>query len=213
MKNRKSIRLKEYDYSRVGYYFVTVCTNHHRELFWEESNRRGTIPCALNDNCVERNRGLLNAGGSVVQQYWENIPRFHPNVEIDEYVIMPNHVHGILMIEDDREKLINRDMKGAQGIEPVRINNQNKFQKIIAGSVGSIIRGFKSGVTKWYRNNTDVQIVWHRNYYEHIIRTENDLARIRKYIRENTIYWQYDEYNPQKNMYGLDESSPRADAP
>jgi putative transposase len=90
---------------------------------------------------------------------------------------MPNHVHGIIeLVKNDNEK-------------PV-----NKFQKIIPYSIGSIVRGFKIGVTKWFRTNTDIKIVWQRNYYENIIRSEKSYQRIREYIINNPKNWHGDDF-------------------
>ena len=101
---------------------------------------------------------------------------------MDEFVLMPNHIHGII--------IINESPIGVQNIEPLPTN---QYQHIISGSIGSIIRGFKLGVTKWSRIHTDRQIVWQRNYYEHIIRNEEDYFMIREYIRTNPQNWEKDE--------------------
>lgn len=95
---------------------------------------------------------------------------------------MPNHVHGIIIITNN---------VGAQNFVPP----QNQFQKIIPRSIGSIIRGYKTGVTKSFRQNTDIHNVWQRNYYEHIIRNENILDKIREYIINNPLQWQFDREN------------------
>ena len=110
----------------------------------------------------------------------------YPNVNLDEFVIMPNHVHGIIVINDDNVEV--------QNLEPLRKQRQNKFQHIIPRSLGSIVRGFKIGVTKWFRQNTDVYTLWQRNYYEHIIRNAAELYHIRKYIIENPLKWNDDKY-------------------
>ena len=167
--DRESIRLKNYDYSSGGMYFITVCTHKHECLFGEiQKNRRGTIFCALNER------------GKFVEQCWGAITQHYNNVVLDKYIVMPNHVHGILFIKNN----------GVQDIEPLR----NEYQHIISGSIGAIIRGFKIGVTRWFRENTNIQIVWQRNYHDHIIREEKDLNRIREYIMNNPLKWQDDEY-------------------
>lgn len=107
------------------------------------------------------------------------------------------------MHENKTEKSTGIENKRVQDVEPLRIKCQsveypqkNKYQKIIPGSIGSIIRGFKIGITKWYRKNKDIHTVWQRNFYEHIIRNEVDLNRIREYIINNPLNWDLDNENP-----------------
>ncbi len=152
-RGRRSIRLKDYDYSQVGIYFVTICARDRECLFGEIINEEM----------------YLNDLGRITQRCWEEIIIHYPKAELDEYIIMPNHLHGIIFIIDDSV--------GVQNIEPLR---QNRYQHIIPGSVGAIIRGFKIGVKK-----NCGQTVWQRNYYDHIIRNENSLEEIRNYIYSN----------------------------
>ncbi len=176
--NRRSIRLQGYDYSQSGAYFITICTQNRASLFGH----------------VVDGKMILNDAGMATQQCWLEIPKHFPNTILDEFVIMPNHVHGIIVITD-----INPPNVGVQNFEPLQIESpriepkQNYYQKIIPGSIGSIIRGFKIGVTKWFRQNTDVYHVWQRNYYEHIVRNQMELKRIREYIVNNPVNWQNDE--------------------
>lgn len=163
--HRRSIRLKGYDYAQPGWYFVTVCTYKKTILF-------GDVDCGAI---------ILNKAGNIVEQCWNDIPNHFPHVQLDQYVIMPNHIHGILVIND---------IVGAKNVSPLQ---QNKFQSP-SKTVGSIVRGFKIGVTKWFRSNTNIHDVWQRNYYEQIIRDENDLNRIRRYIIENPLKWRNDAY-------------------
>ena len=179
---RRSIRLRGYDYSQEGGYFVTICTKDRACLF-------GTI--------VE-NKMQLNEAGRFVDDCWKQIPTHFPRVILDEYKIMPNHVHGTIMIEGN---------VGVQNLEPLQKSlrepthepPENKFQHIIPNSIGSIVRGFKIGVTKWFRQNRQVHVVWQRNFYEHIIRNDDSLNRIREYIMYNPIRWAADRDNPNGN--------------
>jgi len=164
--NRRSIRLKGYDYSQNGGYFITICTANRLCLFGE----------------IIDGEMVLNEFGNIVDKCWLEIPKHHPSVRLEEYIIMPNHIHGILVIHDDI---------GVQNFEPLRI--ENKFQKIIPHSIGSIIRGFKIGVTKYFRQNTDIYNVWQRNYYEQIIKDDISFDTICKYIINNPINWEVDE--------------------
>lgn len=165
-RNRKSIRLKNYDYSSSGGYFITICTCNRKHLFGK----------------IIDGKMILNDGGKIAQQYWLEIPKHFPNAGLDEFIIMPNHVHGIIMIHNHVR---------ANYYSPAKFKSPSK-------TIGSIIRGFKIAVTKWFRFNSNVYIVWQRNYYEHIIRNENELNKIREYIVNNPLQWQYDRENPRR---------------
>ena len=171
-RDRKKNRLEDYDYSQDGYYFVTICTKNMVERFGE----------------IRDDKMILSPIGEIVDQCWQAIPEHFPNVELDEYVVMPNHVHGVIVIEN------NNDV-GVQNFEPLH-DKINKFQHIIPRSLGSIIRGFKIGVTKYCRNNNCGNVVWQRNFYDHIIRNERSLTRIREYIHNNPSQWASDRNNP-----------------
>ena len=184
--HRRSIRLKEYDYSQPGWYFITLCTNNREMLFGD----------------VIAGKMVLNDAGVFTTECWRDIPGHYPDVCLDEFIIMSNHVHGIINISENDEnrnagaKNVRVQNVRVQNFEPLQ-NHGNKYQKIIPRSIGSIIRGFKISVTKWFRQNTDIYTVWQRNYYEHIIRNEPELNRIRQYIIENQIQWQNDKYFPR----------------
>ena len=164
--HRKSIRLNGYDYAQEGWYFITICTKDRLYLFGN----------------VKNEQMVLNKYGKIALEKWDEIPHHYPNVVLDEFIVMPNHIHGILQISGVQ------DIVGVQNIEPLQIR-KNRYQHIIPGSIGSIVRGFKIGVTKWFRQNTDIHDVWQRNFWEHIIRDENDLNRIREYIQYNPAKW------------------------
>lgn len=145
--HRRSIRLRGYDYAHAGAYFVTVCT-YNRDL-------------------------LLQAQGvqEVVSSTWHALPVHFPAVALDEFVIMPNHLHGIII------------MRGAASSAP---------------SLGQVVRAFKSASAIEANKvlNRSGQPFWQRNYYEHIIRNDHDLNRIRQYIRDNPLAWDEDPDNP-----------------
>jgi len=185
--HRRSIRLQGYDYSQPGIYFITLCTQNHECLFGEILN--GEM--------------RLNEFGKMTQQCWLEIPHHFPHVKLDEFVIMPDHIHGIIILND---------IVGAKNFSPQPSNNfspqpSNNFspqpmptpqQNITpfrspSKTIGSIIRGFKIGVTKGFRQNTDIYVVWQRNYYEHIIRNKVELNRMRQYIIDNPKKWKTDE--------------------
>ena len=170
---RRSIRLKGYDYNQAGAYFVTICTHDRVFLFGQ----------------IENGEMTSSEPGHMVEQYWNEIPAHFPHVELDAFVIMPNHVHGILLITEP---------VGAKNFSPPpppRPSPQRQ-RPGTSKTVGSVIRGFKIGVTKWMREHTLIPNVWQRNYYEHIIRDEADLNRVREYIAANPARWDEDDENP-----------------
>ncbi|MFA5701239.1 MAG: transposase [Desulfuromonas sp.] len=122
----------------------------------------------------------LNDAGRMVHQCWDDIPYHFPYVTLDQFIVMPNHIHGIIIIT-----------------HPVGAKNFSPMPKCgTSRTIGSIIRGFKIGVTKWAKGYTDMDKVWQRNYYEHIIRNDDDLRMIREYIQHNPQHWADDELHP-----------------
>lgn len=184
-RNRCSLRLKEYNYSQAGAYFVTVCTKGRGYLFGDVVN--GEMG--------------LNECGENAEKCWREIPAHFPHVKLDEYIIMPNHTHGILLIIDTvGAKNFSPDndlskIAGAKNFSPLHDNIRPRGT---TKTIGSIIRGFKIGVTKWARQKMYINDVWQRNYYEHIIRDEKDLNRIREYIKNNPLKWTEDRYYVEK---------------
>jgi putative transposase len=177
--HRRTIRLAHYDYTRNGAYFITICTHRKCNLFGEIV---GDDP-----SCSEM---VLNVAGANAERCWVQIPSHFPYVEIDEYVIMPNHVHGIIIITDGGRR-------GTACRAPTN-DSIERFSKPIAGSIPTIIRSYKSAVTRTINevNRVSGVSIWQRNYYEHVIHNDNDLYDIRKYIRDNPLSWTNDEYNP-----------------
>lgn len=176
--HRRSIRLKDYNYSQEGAYFITICTHNRACLFGEINNspQRGTKFCAPAHDCF-----FPTDGGKIAEQYWLAIPKHFPHIVLDEYTIMPNHVHGILIMN--------------VGVRNFGFLPKNKFQKIIPRSIGSIIRGYKIGVTKWFRQNAQHGLVWQRSFYEQVIRNERHLHALREYVRNNRFNWSKDGEN------------------
>lgn len=165
--NRRSIRLRDYDYSQEGAYFVTICTYQQELLF-------GTI---IGDKLYP------NAYGLIVTEEWKQTANIRKNVKLDDFVVMPNHFHGIILINS----------RGVLQYAPTYTILRSPSQ-----TVGAIIRGFKSAVTKRIKvilGTRDI-FIWQRNYYEHVIRNEDELNRIRLYIRNNPMQWQFDRENP-----------------
>jgi REP element-mobilizing transposase RayT len=178
---RRSIRLKGYDYTQPGAYFITICTHNRANLF----------------GAVVDGEMRLNEAGRIAEQCWRDIPAHFPHVALDAFVIIPNHVHGVLWIVDDDIGI------GAKNFSPLPLRpSEPTFPpwppRGTSRTIGSVVRGFKIGVTKWFRQNTSVYAVWQRNYYEHIIRDDRVLDTIRRYISENPLRWHLDRHNPDR---------------
>lgn len=166
--HRRSVRLRDYDYSGDGAYFVTICVAGRECLFGEAAG--GVV--------------RLNDAGLVVAECWQAIPDHFPQVELDEFVVMPNHLHGIII----------NDGRGTA----CRAQIEESFGGPVAGSLATIIRSFKSAVTKrinTLRDNPGVP-VWQRNYYERVIRHDRELDGIRQYIADNPAKWETDDNYP-----------------
>jgi len=167
--HRRSIRLPTYDYTSVGAYFVTLCV-HGGE-------------CQLGEVVDEEMQ--LNEWGQIAWECWQAIPEHFDHVEPDVFVIMPNHVHGIVTIAGT---------VGAQHAAPPPQPQAN----VRPGSLGAIVRSYKSAVTKRINRLRDTPGVpfWQRNYWEHVIRNERSLLRIREYIQNNPARWPEDQLHP-----------------
>ena len=162
---RRPLRLEGYDYSRDGAYFVTVCTAGRRNLFWEDAAvGAGPRPA----------RPPLNAYGELVAQIWAALPDHIPNLILEQFVVMPNHIHGLLRIEGDRA-----------GLEPAP-----------TVPLGEIVRQLKTFSARQINQirGTPGAAVWQRGYHDHIVRDEDDFLRIWSYIEENPLKWELDRY-------------------
>lgn len=162
--NRRSIRLSGYDYSQPGYYFVTICIHNRKELF-------------LGD--ISDGKFVENAFSAIVRTCWNDLPKHYQNVNLDEFIIMPNHVHGIIRIVDD--------IAGA-GFKPAPTVNKKRH------GLPEIIRAFKSFSSRRI-SETGQLFKWQRNFYDHIIRDTTSLFCIRKYIQDNPSNWKNDSEN------------------
>lgn len=164
--HRRSIRLRDYDYTQNGAYFVTTCAHERRCIFGQ----------VVNDAMA------LNAWGQIVTEEWEQTAILRPTIELDAFVVMPNHVHGILVIVDDG--------RGMMHHAPTK----REFSKPIANSLSTIMGTFKAAVTRHINRlpNPPNHPIWQRNYYEHIIRSEQSLNTIRAYVTGNPAQWAED---------------------
>ena len=186
--HRRSLRLKGYDYAQAGAYFVTICTQDRACLFGE----------------VVDGEMRLNEWGEIVSRTWHDLPNHVANVALDEFVVMPNHIHGIIVIDNVVGAGSGVGARHAVPLQTVPPQTE-RFGRPVAGSIPTIIRSFKSAVTKQINEQraTPGMPVWQRNYYEHIIRNEASLARIRDYIVNNPMQWALDRENPENVGAGL----------
>ncbi len=239
LSHRKSIRLKGHDYSQKGLYFITICCHEKKHLFGKIINKKM----------------ILNDAGIHAKKCWLEIPSHFTNVILHEYIIMPNHIHGIIelvganqnspdivfdekhsndisnsiintvtnqyspdiVFENNQTSVISKnsinsftnqysaDMNKNEHVN-VNVNNGAKNINLCNGAknisplrspsktIGSVVRGFKIGVTKWFRQNTKTHDVWQRNYYDIIIQNEKSYFTISEYIENNPLKWNNDTF-------------------
>lgn len=174
--HRRSIRLRGYDYTQPGAYFVTICEINRACIFGE----------------IRDGEMRLNDLGSLAEDCWVALPEHFPNVELAEYIVMPNHVHGILVV--------NGQMVGARHASPLpNTPLDGRPHGAAPGSVGAIMGSYKSAVSKRINllRDTPGNAVFQRNYYEHVIRNEREHVAIAAYICGNPANWPLDTDNPK----------------
>ncbi len=173
--HRRSIRLRDYDYAQMGAYFVTLCV-HERE-------------CLLGEIAAGEVR--VSGAGLIVAQTWDNLPTRFPHIELDAFVVMPNHVHAIIVITDPPPSPV--DPVGA-GLAL----SKNQGNPRVAPTLGDIVGAFKSTSAIACNRLLDRSGLpfWQRNYWEHVIRNDADLERLRDYIEGNPGKWAEDQYHP-----------------
>lgn len=184
--HRRSIRLKGYDYTTAGAYFITLCT-HQRECLF---------------GAIEDGEMQLSLFGEVVRSSWLRLPQHFRSVELDEFVVMPNHVHGIVWLDDTSGRGEAFAPERTAEAEDINENasplHGHRFNGTRSGSIGAIVQNFKSISTRrinQIRKSAGIP-VWQRNYYEHIIRNDRALQHIREYIQNNPLSWQEDQLHP-----------------
>lgn len=160
-KKRRSIRLQGYDYSQAGAYFITICTNNKE--------------CLLGD--IINGEFQISQLGRIVQQCWEDIPLHFPHIELDAFVIMPNHIHGIAVIINSSDPKTER------------------YSQPTSGTIPTMVRSFKSAATKSINllRQTPGNKLWQRNYWEHVVRNESQMTWIQEYIINNPTQWELDK--------------------
>jgi len=184
--HRRSIRLKGYDYSQAGAYFITLVTHKRQHLFGR----------------VENGEIILNELGQIARKEWLRTAELRSYVELweDEFVVMPNHVHGIIWIINNDPRGAGADVIGARA----DVVGAERRSAPTVGSLGAIVRAYKSAVSYAINSlqNQRGAVLWQRNYYEHIIRDDKDLQAKRSYIMSNPFNWVNDDENDPMQGYG-----------
>ena len=177
--HRRSTRLKGYDYSQAGAYFITIVT-------------QGRV-CLFGD--VIDGEMLLNDAGEMAREVWDGMPDRFPSVEMDEFVVMPNHVHGVIFIHQPHTPTVGASLVGAQNVGP---------------ALGDMVGAYKSLTTVAYGKGVREmdwppfhKRLWQRDYYERIIRNESEIALAREYIANNPMKWELDRENPARTGSGI----------
>lgn len=184
--HRRTIRLKEYDYSLAGAYFVTVCVWNRECLFGE----------------VVDGEMRLNESGIIIQDIWNTTPNHFVNIELDEFMIMPNHCHGIIVINRRGEVSSPDSSSVPNKMNVIKTNKGGGTPPLRKNTLGQIVAYFKYQSSKRINQirNTPGIPLWQRNYYEHIIRDDMELHKVLEYIRYNPLNWDEDEENPESKV-------------
>jgi len=191
MHRRRSLRLKGYDYAVASGYFVTICTQDRACLFGD----------------VVAGAMCLNEAGEMVAALWDGIAARFSGVEIDQFVVMPNHLHGILVLPG--AGVITRVATGATTrvapTDPAIVGAPLVGAPLAPARLSDVVGAFKSLATVGYISGVKAKgwpefrgRLWQRNYYEHVIRNETALDRIRRYVDDNPAHWEFDDENPRK---------------
>ncbi|MBT3278945.1 MAG: hypothetical protein HN909_05780 [Phycisphaerales bacterium] len=170
--HRRSIRRRGQDYARAGAYFITLCAENRKSIFGQ----------------IRQETMQLYPLGHAAVQCWETIPSHFPHVRLDSFVVMPNHLHGILFLDDSCQ-----EPPLPPNVPPV----WPPETKTPSRTIGSIVRGFKIGVTKWAKQHTSIQAIWQRDYFDRVLRDQEELVRARNYIANNPLQWAIDKDNPE----------------
>ena len=197
--HRRSIRLKGYDYSQAGLYFITICVKDRKYLFGE----------------IVEGKMILNDAGKIADECWLEIPKHFLDSVLHEHIVMPNHVHGIIELKhvvgtshvmslqpDDAEitgrtsHVMSQPNNFDTSVRTRHVVSQqhNQFSKPIPGSISVIIQQYKSSVTRFVNKNNISNFRWQSRFYEHIIRNDQSYEQIADYIINNPKNWNKDDF-------------------
>jgi REP element-mobilizing transposase RayT len=212
--NRRSIRLRDYDYTSPGAYFITICTQDRKSIFGE----------------IVNNEMQLNELGESLQLIWNALPERFSNLELDHFVIMPDHIHGIIIIKETNfifaedsykselperfrnstysKRATNRvsasfappHPRGAINRAPTELPSLRPADKNRILPLGEVIRTFKAVTAHKIHSQGRLDFKWQRNYHEHIIRKDDDLDRVRQYIIDNPAQWAENSLNREEML-------------
>ncbi len=179
-----SARLKNYDYSQEGAYFITICTKDREHFFGE----------------IVNGEMQWSEIGKMAKQFWQEIETIHNFILLDEWIVMPNHIHGIIFIKHDAISITCKETSTRRDTPVACLYNegqQRKFGQLQEKSIASVINHCKGATKKWANKNKCQDFCWQRNYYDRIIRNEDELNRIREYIFNNPLNWEKDKNNAE----------------
>lgn len=191
IRDRKHIRLRNYDYASDGWYFVTICT-HERECYFGK---------------IETQIMYLSDVGIQAELMWNEIPKHFPMAELGEFVVMPNHIHGIIGIDNTKKcnDVVCVDIActdvacnistASPSVHDAKIKNE--YMASISpkpGTLSAMLRSYKSAVTKWCNDNHISNFAWHSRFHDHVIRNQEEFDRIENYILNNVANWNSDKF-------------------
>jgi len=176
---RKSPRLIGYDYTLAGAYFVTICSHERTHLFGQ----------------VQADTMVLNIAGEIAAARWLALPEHHFGIELDAFVVMPNHVHGIIVLVGTTQASSGVASSGTT-TPADRVSKTAGRAPTSSGSLGAVVGSYKSGVTRRIREsrNDPALQIWQGRYHDHIIRSESALVKIQRYVTNNPAQWQEDTF-------------------
>jgi putative transposase len=192
LKIRKLTRLKPFDYTQNGAYFVTICTRNQE---WILGN-------------VIDGKMIMSDIGKIAKNLWLSIPDHFQEILLDEFIIMPNHIHGIIIIQRSGSDILGNEQIHSQNRnenirslrhrnEDIRSLHRKCWHGAKSGSLSSIVRGFKIGVTNWCQQNGIQNFAWQKSFYDHIIQNDESFNNFRNYIKNNPLKWEFDKNKPQ----------------
>jgi REP element-mobilizing transposase RayT len=169
-KDKKQYRYRGYDYSQDGFYFVTVCTRNKKNFFGD----------------IKNGKMDLSDIGLIADRFWQEIPIHFPFCVLYEYIIMPNHLHGIIQIDNGDDNCRNAPRRVPTGLHP-----------LVKNSLSSILNHYKGSVKKYCNKNNFEYFAWQPRFYDRIIRNEKELNNIRQYILDNPLKWNLEKNNSE----------------